>query len=47
MTANTGKGADGKGPQNVASTSERIQEALAAVTTQYAQDFAGAAGKSR
>ncbi len=41
------KGADGKGPQNVATTSERIQEVLAAVTAQYAQDFAGAAGKSR
>ncbi|MBP5997485.1 MAG: type IV pili methyl-accepting chemotaxis transducer N-terminal domain-containing protein [Azonexus sp.] len=41
------KGADGKGPQNVATTSERIQEVLAAVTTQYAQDFAGAAGKPR
>lgn len=41
------KGADGKGPQNVATTSERIQETLAAVTAQYAQDFAGAAGKSR
>ena len=41
------KGADGKGPQNVATTSERIQEALAAVTAQYAQDFAGAADKAR
>lgn len=41
------KGADGKGPQNVASTSERIQETLAAVTAQYAQDFTGTAGKSR
>ncbi len=41
------KGADGKGPQNVATTSERIQEMLAAITAQYAQDFAGAAGKSR
>ena len=40
-------GADGKGPQNVATTSERIQEALAAVTAQYAQDISGAAGKSR
>jgi len=42
-----GKGADGKGPQNVASTSERIQETLAAVTAQYARDYAGASGKSR
>lgn len=41
------KGADGNGPQNVASTSERIQETLAAVTAQYAQDIAGAAGKPR
>jgi hypothetical protein len=41
------KGADGKGPQNVASTSERIQETLAAVTAQYALDFQGAAGKAR
>ena len=42
-----GKGADGKGPQNVATTSERIQETQAAVTAQYVQDFAGAAGKAR
>ncbi|WP_153144706.1 type IV pili methyl-accepting chemotaxis transducer N-terminal domain-containing protein [Dechloromonas sp. H13] len=42
-----GKGADGKGPQNVATTSERIQETLAAVTVQYVQDFPGAAGKAR
>jgi hypothetical protein len=41
------KGADGNAPQNVASASERIQETLAAVTAQYAQDVAGAAGKSR
>lgn len=41
------KGADGNGPQNVASTSERIQETLAAVTAQYAQDIAGTAGKPR
>ena len=40
------KGADGKGPQNVASTSERIQETLAAVTAQYAKDYSGAVGKS-
>jgi len=42
-----GKGADGKGPQNVATTSERIEQTLAAVTAQYVQDFAGAAGKAR
>jgi hypothetical protein len=41
------KGADGKGPQNVASTSERIQETLAAVTEQYVRDFAAASGKPR
>ena len=41
------KGADGKGPQNVASTSERIQETLAAVTEQYARDFTAAPGKPR
>lgn len=41
------KGADGNGPQNVASTSERIQETLAAVTAQYAQDITVAGGKSR
>lgn len=40
------KGADGKGPQNVASTSERIQETLAAVTAQYAKDYSGTVGKS-
>lgn len=39
-----GKGADGKAPLNVATTSERIRETLAAVTMQYAQD-SGAAGK--
>ncbi len=37
----------GKGPQNVATTSERIQEALAAVTAKYAQDFTGNSGKVR
>ena len=41
------KGADGKGPQNVASTSERIQEMLAAVTEQYVRDFAASSGKQR
>lgn len=41
------KGADGKGPQNVASTSERIQETLAAVTEQYVRDFAASSGKQR
>ncbi len=41
------KGADGKGPQNVASTSERIQETLAAVTEQYVRDFAVSSGKQR
>jgi len=41
------KGADGKGPQNVASTSERIQETLAAVTEQYVRDFATSSGKQR
>jgi hypothetical protein len=39
-----GKGTDGKAPLNVATTSERIQETLAAVTAQYAQD-SGAAGR--
>jgi hypothetical protein len=38
------KGADGKAPLNVATTSERIQETLAAVTLQYTQD-SGAAGR--
>jgi hypothetical protein len=41
------KSADGKGPQNVASTSERIQETLAAVTEQYVRDFAASSGKQR
>ncbi len=41
------KGVDGKGPQNVASTSERIQETLAAVTEQYVRDFAASSGKQR
>ena len=40
------RGGDAKAPLHVATSSERIQEMLASVTTQYVQDFA-ATGKAR